>query len=155
MRNRFCKISMQALIRKIRVLMHLPPADRMRLLGTLGLMAIVRVALWILPFRWMKRVVEGCGAMHLLEKRLTDRQVAWSILLASRNIPHATCLTQALTAQMLLKWAGLDGTLYIGVRRENRFEAHAWVECAGRVLVGGMDDLGGFTRLLAVGGARI
>ena len=56
--------------------------------------------------------------------------------LASCYVPRATCLVQALAAQVLLSWQGLDSHLRIGVAlsADKEFEAHAWVECDGIAL---------------------
>jgi len=115
-------------------------------------MAAVRTALWTLPFLWIKRVVEGCRPARFVQGRLTELEVAWAVRLASRYVPRATCLTQALTAQMLLSWAGIEGTLHIGVRMDPDFAAHAWVECGGRILVGGTVESARYEPMLTVGG---
>ena len=70
---------------------------------------------------------------------------------ASRYVPRATCLTQALTMQVLLERAGYDARLRIGVARgdEGQFQAHAWVESQDGIVIGG-SDLGRYTGLLAL-----
>src|SRR5438874_2016323 len=125
----------RALARKARTLSRFPRADRRLALTAIALTAAMRVALWTLPFRWIKGAVES-RARHA-SRGVTARQIGWAVRLASRYVPRASCLTQALTAQMLLKGSGLDSRLHIGVAKGTGFEAHAWVECGGRVLVGG------------------
>ncbi|HVG43357.1 MAG TPA: lasso peptide biosynthesis B2 protein, partial [Longimicrobium sp.] len=65
-----------------------------------------------------------------------------------RRVPDASCLTRALAARWLLAEASLDSTLHFGHRRDERgaFTAHAWLEHAGRVLVGGEQDLDRYHR---------
>jgi hypothetical protein len=59
-----------------------------------------------------------------------------TIRIASRLIPSATCLTQALALTDLLSRNGHDSTLRIGVANDGgRFAAHAWVECGGAPLL--------------------
>lgn len=55
---------------------------------------------------------------------------------AARNLFfHATCLERSLGLWWLLRRQGLDAELRIGGRKDgDRFEAHAWVECAGIAL---------------------
>jgi len=55
---------------------------------------------------------------------------------ASKFVPDATCLTQSVAAQVLLARAGINSTLCFGARRSasGAFEAHAWVECDGKVV---------------------
>jgi hypothetical protein len=53
-----------------------------------------------------------------------------------RTLPTDTrCLMQSLTLSTLLARRGQDSTLVIGVRAEETFGAHAWVEIDGRPLL--------------------
>lgn len=77
-------------------------------------------------------------------------EVRWAIAAAARRLPwRPVCLPQALAARRLLVRRGLDATLYLGVRcgcdATAGMVAHAWVECAGEIVVGG--DGAGFTVL--------
>ena len=58
---------------------------------------------------------------------LQVHEIAQAVRAASRMIPGATCLTQALAGRILLSRAGYDSELRIGVCRhaERGFEAHA------------------------------
>ena|SRR5689334_5177132 len=52
-----------------------------------------------------------------------------------RAFPRSKCLVRSLALTWLLRRNGIDGTLVIGVRKqESRLEAHAWVEHEGRVV---------------------
>lgn len=66
------------------------------------------------------------------------RQIAAAVDRAGRLAPaEPSCLTRSLALKELLDARGLDGArVRVGVRREegSRFEAHAWVEYAGRAL---------------------
>jgi hypothetical protein len=63
--------------------------------------------------------------------------VAWAVAVASRFVPKATCLVQALAGQALLARRGHAARLHIGVSKpEGRFEAHAWLEDEGRPILG-------------------
>jgi hypothetical protein len=75
--------------------------------------------------------------------------IAWAVTVASHYVPVATCLTQALAARVLLAGRGRSARLCIGVARSEsgRFQAHAWVECAGRVVIGGAEAPVRFTPL--------
>jgi hypothetical protein len=72
----------------------------------------------------------------------------------SPYVPATTCLVQALVVISLLEQAGLPGSLRIGVvRTGNKLEAHAWVECQNKIVIGGNDiDLSRFTVLHAIEG---
>jgi hypothetical protein len=127
-------------------------ADLNLALFTLALTACVRTALWTVHFRRLKGTVDACRPSRLFMGRYTDAQIGRAVRLASRYIPHATCLTQALTAQMLLNWTGIEAKTLIGVRRNEKFEAHAWVECGGRVLVGGAAESATYSPMLTLEG---
>jgi hypothetical protein len=66
-------------------------------------------------------------------------RIAWAVSLAGRYVPRATCLTQALAMQILLKREGIAVQLHLGVAKDEqgRVTAHAWLEQDGRVLIGG------------------
>ena len=68
-------------------------------------------------------------------------RIARAITIAARLIPGATCLVRALAAQRLLARHGYASNLHIGVANspETGFEAHAWIEYQGRILVGRTD----------------
>ena len=128
---------MMVLIRKVRTLTHLSAQDRWLASRAIGVVAVVRFALWMLPFRWIRKSVASIGVNPAARWKLRPDRVAWAISLASRYVPRATCLTQALAASVLLHRAGLEHQLQIGVSRERGFAAHAWVVCGDSVLVGG------------------
>jgi hypothetical protein len=122
----------------------LSPAERRLLVGTAGLLATVRVGLWVLPFRWVH------GAVSVFGRRARSRdgnappveRIVWAVGAASTLVPRATCLVRALAAQALLARRGYASELRLGVSGGlgRTFEAHAWIERNGRVLVGGPVD---------------
>jgi hypothetical protein len=65
-------------------------------------------------------------------------RVAWAVETVGRKVPLATCLVQATAVEMMLRRAGENPTLHIGVTSPARapIEAHAWLEWNGRVIVG-------------------
>jgi hypothetical protein len=78
----------------------------------------------------------------------------WAVRLASRYVPRATCLVQALATQSLLGRNGHAGEVHIGVALDPKlgFRAHAWVESRGEVLIGGSEELDGYSPLLVLDG---
>jgi hypothetical protein len=102
----------------------------------------VRLALWLMPFRHLRAVLSWY-TRRFPEREATDRaavaRVVWAVKAASRRVPDATCLTQALAAQVLLRRQGWGSRLQIGVARDERegLLAHAWLESGGRVILGG------------------
>ena len=122
----------------------LPARDRRLILAAAGLLAAVRVSLWLVPFRWVQ------GAIHRLDTspRSPDGQppplerIGWAVAVAGSRVPGSTCLVRALAAQGLLARHGYSSQLRLGVARGpgRVFEAHAWLERDGQVLVGGPVD---------------
>jgi len=75
--------------------------------------------------------------------------LVWAVETADGAVgTGGSCLAVALAADRLLSAHGYDSTLRIGVARDGRgFEAHAWLERDGRVLVGDLPDLARFRPL--------
>ena len=120
------------------------------LLAAALMVAVVRAGLWIVPLGRLREALRRCGArMHPRRRPASVEQVVRTVQIASRFVPAATCLTQALAAQVLLGREGYDSSLRIGVARRERgkLQAHAWVECEGKVVIGQTESLPTFTPL--------
>ena len=119
----------------------LSQSQRNLLLSAATLMYAFRMGLWLLPFRTLACLTEHFGSWSRAADALTAERIAWSIQVASRYVPKASCLVQALTAKILLQSAGIPVRLHIGVAKMKGqpFEAHAWVETRGGVLIGGSE----------------
>ena len=131
-------------------------SDQLLLLAALGRVCFVRLGLWMLPFRVVREKVERItiSANTSSGPRATQDlgvvlRVASSVRRASRYIPAATCLTQALATQILLARRGQVSHLRIGVSKgqEGELKAHAWVESQGRIVIGQTKDLKSYTIL--------
>jgi hypothetical protein len=116
-------------------------SDVGRVAAATATMTSIRLALWLLPFRVVRAAVRRFAAPRRgFMNRPTVDDVTSAVARAARVVPRATCLTQSLTASVLLGRHGYPTTLRLGVAREaGRFDAHAWVECEGRVVVGDAD----------------
>lgn len=78
--------------------------------------------------------------------RIEDR-VVWAVRTATHLMPAGrTCLTEALTAQYLVRRRGGDAELRLGVSRTATLRSHAWLETAGRIIIGG-DNAHSYTPL--------
>lgn len=86
-----------------------------------------------------KAETNAIGAELDIEYVMTWRENHWALSRGARLVPTATCLTQALSMQVLLGRAGYPSRLYLGVKKndKNGFEAHAWVECGDCIVIGG------------------
>ncbi len=142
---------MATLWRKLRAL---PAADRGLLAETALLMLGVRAGVRFLSFDTLRQRLERSHAARR-GPRQTPERVAWAIGAVSRRLPGTTCLVQSLTAHALLRRHGYRPELHIGVRAPGGgaavpLDAHAWVECEGRVVVGDVDGLEAYGRLQPV-----
>lgn len=121
--------------------------ERRLVLRAWWVVACTRVRLSLTPYaslesRVMSRPLGAPGALAAAELALAVRR-------ASRLVPAATCLVQCLAAAWLLRGAGFAPELKLGVRTGTEgFGAHAWLEYAGEVLIGGevMGDYHPFER---------
>lgn len=135
--------------------LRLPNWEKRLLLRAIFTLGVARVTLKLLPFARVRRLLTPRrGAMK--HPHIAPINVRWAIKHAERVIPDATCLPQAVTAEALLTRAGHPVLLRIGVtkREEGRFEAHAWAESGGRIVIGDLPDgLGEFSHLPPLPGA--
>lgn len=103
--------------------------------------AAIRLSLWIFPFRTLTRRLARFG-----RNEASAPQIDWSVIndvtravgVCSRFVPQATCLTQALATQTLLRIKRQNCDLKIGVDKDanNRLTAHAWIEVNGKIVIG-------------------
>ena len=135
-----------------RRLRALGAADRRLLAETALLMVRVRAALWIRPFAALRESLDRSRGSRRASSHDPDR-VAWAVAAIARRLPGMTCLVQSLAADALLRRRGYQPELHIGVRARGAavpLDAHAWVECDGRVVVGEVHDLAEYGRLQPV-----
>jgi hypothetical protein len=118
-------------------------ADRGLLVSALCLVSAIRLGLLVLPLRMVGRVLGWLVSREpgVARDLALANRVARAVTRAGRVIPSATCLTQALAAQLLLERHGFPARLHIGVVRDGRqaVRGHAWVESGGKVVIGGPD----------------
>jgi Transglutaminase-like superfamily len=111
-----------------------------------------------------RRLALACGNGSLLNllhagrpaetgTMLTQRQsrqierISFALIQAGARMPwRSDCLVQALAARRWLAGAGIESEISIGVLREAKagFEAHAWLEAGGKVILGG--DISAYAR---------
>ncbi len=77
--------------------------------------------------------------------KYSPEELARALQRGSRLVPGSTCLVQALAGQWLLQGEGYPAQLRIGVSKAEGFEAHAWVELEGKVLIGDSEVSARFT----------
>jgi hypothetical protein len=127
--------------------LQLPCKEKQLLAKAMLILWAVRIALWTLPFRTLYRsIVEHEGSHKSPSDKCHDdssaHKIVWAVRSASMFVPRASCLTQALAAQILLSDSGYYADLRIGVARSGTsgtdpLTAHAWLEKDGKVILGG------------------
>jgi hypothetical protein len=146
-------------MRKVYRFIRLPAEDRAALMLAFRTLMTLRLGMWLFPVRVMrKRVHIAAGNRGNLPREPDLRtsgsssvqRIVWAVKTAAPYIPCATCLTQALAGQWLLRYRGYRSELYLGVAKSpsGDFRAHAWLQCGDCVVIGG-GDLRGYTPLLA------
>lgn len=122
--------------------LHLSSGEKILLVRIWVLLATTRLGLSLLPFTTLRKVLTVISPLIARGgKALSEDLLVWAVGAASRYVPRATCLIQALAIQLVLRQSGRQASLHIGVNGSDngRLNAHAWVESQGRVIIGGSD----------------
>ncbi|MBA2671297.1 MAG: lasso peptide biosynthesis B2 protein [Gemmatimonadetes bacterium] len=138
-------------MRRLNKLRRLSSSERNLLVRSFSTVLAARILLWVLPFRVLHRATVYLAGRRGAQPSVSIQQISWAVDVSSRRVPRATCLTQAIAAQILLGREGYEPRLYLGVARGNGgdFKAHAWVQCSGTVVVGGAERVN-YTPLLGI-----
>ncbi len=135
--------------------MSLEMTDKQLERAAMAALLRARLRLWLGSFDGVRRKLGAVPSGKVGGGDDAER-VGLAVEAVSRRMPFmGNCLVRALAGLELLRRFGLPGELKIGVAREDRrgFEAHAWVELDGRVLIGaGEKDR--FTPLEAISGGE-
>lgn len=146
------------LLRAVKEFRGMHPDNRRLLKNTLVVVAFVRLGLTLGSYRALRNVLPRLIGTPTrgntpLDERTVNR-IVWAVMTASRAIPGATCLTQAIATQTMLARRGEAARVHIGVAKNadkaGKFEAHAWVEHTGQTIIGGTpEELERYSRIAA------
>lgn len=139
-------------MKRLHKLISLTSSDRQLLVKTALLLGIIRLGLWLLPFQTLRRLVVRMTQRTSVQKQnqVCVNKVVWAVRIVSRYMPgKVKCLARALTTQVLLGQHGYQSQIRIGVAKNQKgqLEAHAWVESQGKIIIGGLKDIGRYTPL--------
>lgn len=133
--------------RLVRRFFSLSNMERTLLFEATALLTAIRLALGVVPFASVRRILSRLAASRSLDRSSGGQpddaarsRAIWAVETISRHFPAVgTCLTQALAAHVLIGRTGCKSDLRIGVTRhgDGKFVAHAWLEKDGIVLIGG------------------
>ncbi len=123
-------------------------SERRLLAEAAALLPCVHAMQQLMPFKRWRRLLERSEtpvfAAVAPGNRPSIDQIVWSVRIAGRYVPgEYKCLPNAYTAHLLLHRYGYPSQIQVGVARDTqgKVEAHAWVECEGRTVVGELDDM--------------
>lgn len=124
--------------RRLRRWAELSVSERMLLVRAVVVVFAVRVGLWTLPLRHVRRLA---ALLARASGKQSMSSVVWAVRAGSRCVPGASCLPQALAVQGMLAASGFASRVEIGVARDEQhsLQAHAWVTCGDQVVIGGPD----------------
>lgn len=115
----------------------MPASERHLVVKAWFTVSAVRLLLWVVPYRWLDAWLLR-SSPSATRSEVSTEAIALSVERASRFVPGATCLVQALSGGWLIRRAGGQSTLRFGVAKDGEgFKAHAWLESDGRILIGG------------------
>ena len=80
-------------MKRVRQFVEVPARERRLRLRAVALVAAVRVALWTLPFRWVRFVFCANRAISPELAGMRVSRLAWAVQAAARRIPGAGFLT--------------------------------------------------------------
>ena len=136
-------------MRRVKRFLRLSGAERTLLLQAAFSILAVVLALRFLSFQRLQML--ACRWSGRASNPFSSDRIVWAVEAAAPLIPASSCLSRALAAQALLTRHGFASQLMIGVAKNeaSRLEAHAWITCQDRVLIGG-PETGRYTRLLSL-----
>ena len=131
-------------MRTIVSVLRLPWARKRLLIEAVVLLALARLAVLALPFRWVSKVLGRQGAQTPLRDHSAHerpiRAVRSTLRKVSRHVPWTSkCLDQAITGKIMLARRGIPATIYFGVKKDDKGEldAHAWLRSGSVYVAGG------------------
>jgi hypothetical protein len=128
-------------MRRLHSFFRRPLDDRLFLLRCLTLLAVVRAGLTVTSYKLIsEKLVDRAAEGEASPAQLA--RIAWGIDRAAWFVPGATCLTQALSGQILLSRQGVSSTIRLGIDRTQTetIEAHAWLVSGDRIVLGGTEQ---------------
>ena len=127
------------LTRRLRKFLELSPEDRVLFLKLWSLLPLVAALLRLLDYPRTLRLLSRWSPAASPRVDLPQDSMSYALRLgrlarmAGRYVPtNGSCLRQSLLVWWLLRRKGMPAELRIGVRTQEGFTAHAWVEVDGQ-----------------------
>jgi hypothetical protein len=113
----------------------LPLSDEQQIFSILLTIIFVRIALSCVGYNRLKKNIPPAYHAAPLDVLRKFGRLVPSL---ARFVPGASCLTQAVTAQLLLARRGYRSDMRVGERQDEagKISAHAWLLAQGQIVLG-------------------
>ena len=117
--------------------------ERRLLLKSVLLLPVIHIALLILDYYRLRKVMENLTPLKPIDKSVSEKailqraqEIAQIVSIAAQyGLYKATCLRRSLLVWWFLRKEGVGSKICFGVRMsECQLEAHAWVEYQGTIV---------------------
>ena len=122
----------------------LPRARKKLLVETVVLLSLARLAVLLLPFRWVAPLLGEEGAQTPTVGNPAHVASILAVRKALRKVPKrvpwtSKCLDQAIAGKIMLARRGIPSTVYFGVKSgdKGQIDAHAWLRSGPFYVSGG------------------
>ena len=139
-------------MKKIRSFLILPYQKKKLFSKSLLFVGLIRLGLWILPYRFLTKWLSGLGSSDSFNQTndwKLIKDISYSVRICAKYVPFASCLTQALATQTLLQLKGQKSILKFGVDKDEskKLIAHAWVEIDDKIIIGNSTEISRYSVL--------
>jgi hypothetical protein len=117
---------------KLKGFMKLPHPRKIFLIKSMVLIILTRSMLRLFSFSRVRKI---SARMSSPGEDADLEDLVWSVRTAS-HLLGSSCLANAISGQILLSRHNHPSKLRIGVFKDDKFEAHAWLEVEGQVVLG-------------------
>ncbi len=143
-------------MKKVQKFLHLPPSERRLLIETFLMLNSIRIGFLFLKFPMLQKLLGKVGQSRprqLVKPAVSIDRLIWAVDVSTQLSPGgAKCLARALTVQALMQRQGYEPQLQIGVIKSPgaEFQAHAWLEYQGKIVIGELPDMEKYSELRPV-----
>ncbi|MDR9382499.1 MAG: lasso peptide biosynthesis B2 protein [Natronomonas sp.] len=113
------------------------------LLGTTTVLLLTsRALLTLVRLDWTHRALDRLVRVLPPYASVRDPDtIPWVVAVTDAYIPiYFSCLMRALVGERLFAVNGYRTQIHLGVAKDDEFEAHAWVERRGEIVIGELDE---------------
>jgi Transglutaminase-like superfamily len=134
-------------MKKIQKFLYLEPSERYLLIETFLMLNFIRICFLTVKFPTLQSLLNRISRFNSSENFRSDElidKIVWRVEVSTSLSPGgAKCLARALVVHTMMERAGFNPILQIGVTDNplKNFQAHAWVEYEGKIIIGNLPDL--------------